>query len=324
MKSIIVRSFIATVMSSGELHWRRIWSTKQREDACQSNSTRCSDECDRWCWKLFRLYLVTFELSLKLCWWYLVTFELSLKLFLLSLNCFRREHPLHNAHLLGQLSWGKPGWSHLSEGICWQEGDALSREHFWCAGPRLQWHCGLVRGLDGEYPQPALHQIPRCWAVQVWRPHQRQLSFQWGHPQSNSARFGSCFSTLPFMLYLPDFTGPRHARWPEEPRGHGSIHYEYQEKFNKLLDFCIVLWHYGLQEKCSLLMLEFFPEFDRQVVRLISPFLCLFLLLLRAYELDVHLEGTTTTSWAYWRWPTCSCQSSTSSATLRAGSPLTV
>jgi len=62
----------------------------------------------------------------------------------------------------------------------------------------------------------------------------------------------------------PEFTGPR--PWPEDPRGHGTIHYEYKEKFNKSFDFCIVLLHYygpDLQEKCSRLMLEFLPEVDR-------------------------------------------------------------
>ena len=78
--------------------------------------------------------------------------------------------------------------------------------------------------------------------------------------------------TIAFVSYLPDFTGPRHVRWPEVPRGHGTIYYEYKGKFNKSFDICIVLWHYGpgLQEKCSRLMLEFLPEVDRQVARLMT------------------------------------------------------
>ena len=51
---------------------------------------------------------------------------------------------------------------------------------------------------------------------------------------------------------------------------------------NKSLDFCIVLWHYGLQEKCSLLMLEFLTEVDRQVFH--CTCICKYLLLIFTFK----------------------------------------
>jgi len=175
-------------------------------DACQSDSTRCNNECER------------------------------------------REHPLH-IYLANYLDENEDG--------------AVSQEEFVDkkAMPMVRSiFAALDRNSDGVV------ELSEAWMENILSPpFLRYLAaelFKFG--DLNRDNFLSN-EDIPRAI-RPDFTGPRHVRWPEDPRGHGTIYYEYKGKFNKSFDVCIVvLSFYGpdLQEKCSRLMLEFLPEVDR-------------------------------------------------------------